>query len=63
MNTADNQQDEWPEDRIDAIGRNGNLGLHYETAVPQPTGQAEEVDWLTGVPACSVDNPDCEACQ
>jgi hypothetical protein len=26
----DNSNDEWDEDRIDTIGSNGNLGLHYD---------------------------------
>lgn len=72
---------EWPEDRVDVIGQNGNDGLHYGeqhygevrlrpnfkvAVVPndnKPENVEEQVDWLAGIPACAINDPECEACQ
>lgn len=38
-----------------------NIKNDITTTPAQPA--AEEDDWLAGIPACALDNPECEACQ
>jgi hypothetical protein len=37
------KSDEWPENRVDVIGQNGNDGLHYEQGESDAAEEAADV--------------------